>query len=457
MTDRVESDNLAMLRAAVADAQAEEHRPFEPGETRPFRPTEDYFQEADWLSLDRVVREIAEADPSAFASFYGPMQAKSLVLRSLEAAEHELTLGELIGELKKQIANSGPWVVTTPVANIELPDDAQWIDINEKTALALASRDRGDERFSDEPTNHFSILKKFGNGSDARPRWFASQSSGGPIDTRQSAAIISLQAGPDLIAEHRAEVEAKYALAAWCVLAPQGSGVASPSIGNWVPKPWIRRGQRLEPAKRMHGATGSSRSGTIRSFGMWRLPASKSDLSLPFRALGIARERHSARSLLSSSRAFRLACERESDFLIAERVLHLACALESLCEPPSHNPDALKRWRRLVRNLELDSMMEEEGGLSSAEFDETSSALHDVRNIAAHSSDAVLTNVGFPGDRTRMFQSGERSGEELALSRIHLHLQPMLWILGHAIRRAWRIAAEDDFSDSKFEERLFGR
>lgn len=456
MSQANDATNLESLHAAVKRAQCEEQRPFEPGEeTRPIRVSEGYFEDADWLNLDRVIRQIAAEGPETFSNFFGPMQAKSMVIRELEETTDSPTLQALIDSLQERVADFGPWIATTPIANLELPPETGWIDIDGTTALVAANADKSDERWSTDDNHHFSIIRKFGDGSGPRPRWLNLPSLDESIDTRHSAALISLQTGPDLIAEHRAEVEATYAVSVWCVNLPPTTRQLSPVVTEWVPQPWIHTRPRLTPAKRNHGATDRERSGQIRTYPMWQPPTNASELQLPFRALQLAQVRHSARALLSSSRSFRQTCDPGNEMLVAERILHLGCALESLCEPADHGNGTIKRWNRLIANLGLRTEMEKDNWLTAEEFKEASDALYAVRNIAAHAADAVLANIGYPADHSRKVGSDLRPGTEIALSRLHLHMHPMRWILGQALQRCWQAASEDDFDDAKFETRLF--
>jgi hypothetical protein len=56
----------------------------------------------------------------------------------------------------------------------------------------------------------------------------------------------------------------------------------------------------------------------------------------------------------------------------------------------------------------------------------------DLRNVAAHGSDQVLLNLGYPDTRDRLMQDGSiRNGRELAVARVSATVP----VLEHAVLR----------------------
>lgn len=447
---------VARLHTAVTNARLAEHAPLPLGvESRPVRAVEEYFGYAEWSDLALLARKLSEVEPEQFALFYGPVQARFMIVRELEENETCPSFDALCRALTNALTDTGPWICTVPLSNVALQSGVTWIDIDSRHAIVAASVNKSIDRWMTDDNHQFAMLRKFGDGSGPRPRYLSTPRWEEVVDTRQTAAIVSIQEGHHLMAAHQAESRAKYVAAAWCLLSPPVGRQVAPSVSEWAPAPWLRVEHRMTPAKRMHDAGDRERIGSITEHAAWPLPLSSEHQKLPFRAVELATERHCARALLSSTYAFRAAVNSPSDLQLAERIMYLAVAIESLAEPENHSGAGFPRWEALVETLELSGDAETELKLGKDELTSANKRLYDARNVFVHGSDSVLTNFGYPVDRERPFRSHTAPGHQLSLAALHEGFIPMRWLVRQALLRCWESCDESDFDDATFAK-LFG-
>jgi hypothetical protein len=111
------------------------------------------------------------------------------------------------------------------------------------------------------------------------------------------------------------------------------------------------------------------------------------------------------------------------------------------------------RWGRVTERYGI--WRELRGVYGQRELNEAQRLTRDLRNLAAHSADAVLANLGYPTSATRpMGGSRVVSGEELALARAATALpvlagavhETTVRLLRGAIANSW----EDAWYDAQF-------
>lgn len=449
---KLENESLSRLHAAVRTAVATERAPLPDGvESRPIRAVEEYFGEAEWRDLTLVARMLSVAYPELFALFFGPMQARFMIVRELEDQETCPTVDELLSALSATLADTGPWICVVPLSNAVLPDGQDWVEIDDSTVLMRASDDRSNERWANDDNHHFALLRKFGDGFGPRVRYLTGPPWEDVIDTRQMTAIALLQGGDTLRAGHVAEARVKYATATWCLHTPPERRQVSPSVGDWSPQPWLKLEHRMTPAKRHHGARDKERIGRVTEYAPWPMPSSPELLKLPFRALDIVEDRHCSRALLSATYAYSAAVNVQTEIQLGERIMYLSVALESLAEPANHaSGEAFSRWKKLISKLGLYEKAAEQLTFDQHGLDAVGSRVYDARNVFVHGSDSVLTNLGYPIDRERPLARGVTQGHQLSLAALHEGFAPMSWLIRHALLECWNVCADSDFDDGKF-------
>jgi hypothetical protein len=134
-------------------------------------------------------------------------------------------------------------------------------------------------------------------------------------------------------------------------------------------------------------------------------------------------------------------------------VFYAFTCMAALCEDPfTHREGQMfRRWDALQKNVPQLMERARTAGLDDVAIGAARQTLHDVRNLAAHGSDAVLINLGFPASRTRTFRRGEVAGIQLGLASLHAALRPSLWLLREALLYSWSRADAAGFSDDAFE------
>lgn len=137
----------------------------------------------------------------------------------------------------------------------------------------------------------------------------------------------------------------------------------------------------------------------------------------------------------------------------------LVTAAMSLCDPggePVPDDVVFKRWMTVAAKLQVWERLYELR-LTEQRVQAVHERLRDVRNIAAHGSDAVLVNLGYPADEVRTMR-GKRtvSGSDLALAVIDSAWQPLAYAVPHVVRHLWQEALAHEFDDERFEQNFVG-
>jgi hypothetical protein len=269
-----------------------------------------------------------------------------------------------------------------------------------------------------------------------------------------AASMVLVVRGPEPIATQIAQATADYLLAGWMLFAPPPRLKLWPTAGPWAPQPSEQFSISVTPFRRNADdpATKRTRSRSIQQYGEYEVPDDFALLQRPLRAVRMAETHHSARALLSATWAWRHAASGGSALEVTDIMFYAFTCLAALCEDPAAQNDRgmFRRWQALRRNVPGHFDRALAAGLDSDALDHALQTLHDARNLAAHGSDAVLVNLGFPASRTRAFKKREVEGVELGLASLHAALRPSLWLLREALLHCWTVADESDFNDDKF-------
>ena len=188
--------------------------------------------------------------------------------------------------------------------------------------------------------------------------------------------------------------------------------------------------------------------------GPYELPEHEPQLALPFAAITAAQDtthpgRLHARSLLAAACAIMVIQRRPADLERTDELLQLQAAVEALCDLPDHEDRPRRaRWRAMNEKL---GTWRELSGYSTRELQAAEELTRDLRNIAAHGSDQVLLNLGYPAEVLRQLRDvPSRSGSELALARMSAAVPVLRHAVTHVAGELARRAVEQGFDDAWF-------
>jgi len=242
----VSSIDLAPLKDAVDRAYAEYRRPPTEGETKEILPLPMYMAEEEWELVWETVRALRRECPSVFIQFHETTLA-NLIIDQLGEVDSTPTLEKLADRLREIAESEGPWLVSTPLSNILVPEPA--IQLADEVVLwrALLGTDWMDERFGGgEEDNSESMVHDFlGDRLPRVTRWLQF-SQRERIDTGVGAQLLTVEEGTGVLALPRARAKAQYALAVSAILEPPKKWKLLPDLGIWTQQPHIQLGQRFK-------------------------------------------------------------------------------------------------------------------------------------------------------------------------------------------------------------------
>lgn len=275
-----------------------------------------------------------------------------------------------------------------------------------------------------------------------------------PEARQLAAALVVVVHCPESLATQIAQATADYLLAGWMLLAPPPRLRLWPEAGPWGPRPFEHFSVPVIPFRREEGdkATSRIRDRSVQHYGEYEVVDDIGLLQLPLRALRKVETHHSARALLSATWAWRHAARGGSTLEVTDTMFYAFTCLAALCEDPEKpaNKVMLDRWEALPGNVPGLYEKALASGLDRDDLLHARKRLQDVRNLAAHGSDAVLVNLGFPSSRIRAFGKREVEGVELGFGSLHAALRPSLWLLRECLLHCWAVADATDFSDDRF-------
>lgn len=416
-------------------------------------PLQDALREDGWKALWAVVRALQREHGAVYNQFT-ERGLVSQVLEVMRDAEAVPTVASLAASLKERAAAEGPWLVSTPLANIEMRIDSPIAEIDE-TALVWRAK-LGDTEWRGVETGYRDndeasrlVVQQILNDSIARPTKWLTYGVKDDIDTGRTATLLTREEGPVGVALQRAHAKAQYALATWTLLAPPGQGRVMPDIGVWGPQPTVRIPQKYKKQEVGVWPTREpERGGWISTHRGYELPADPV-LSTPFQAFA-ARDRRPAQALLSATLALHSA-SRGSRFMLSERLRAVQSALEMLCESKPGARDAGDRWGRVIRAFDVDAEIAGRGYLSG-DTKAITSRLKGARNIATHGADAVLIDFGWPAGVTRpLSPKQEARPDQLGGNALHTELQMLTHAVAVVLERLWPVVRDSQFDEATFE------
>lgn len=445
--------NLTDLKTRVDRARAESEAPIPPGQdSKPILPLTEYLGDEDWSALWEAVRELRRTHPDVFNLFQEEVLARTLVfvLADLDA-QPDLT--ELAERLREMAATEGPWLVSTPLVNLEMNEPALMVRDGVALQRALSSRDPDDEEYNREVEARLTVLDDLGDYLSPPLRWIDSGDGVHPLDTSRSAALVTVEPGSLALAHSRARAKALHALAIWSILSPPGDFELLPDIGIQCPQPFLfieQHSKRFEPDVPI--TRRRQRPGRLVHRSPFPLPEPEL-LPIPFDAIDLVRERRSAQALLSASWAYFQAA-RGTRSLLSERLRHLLVAVETLGEPAPGKQMRWSRWRQIRDRFEVHQALKVRGH-SRGEIKRAEKRLKQARNIATHGADAALIDLGFPpGGQRELLHGSMMPTNDLGFAALNADLSALLFAVRLVLDGALRAAAANGWDDEEFEQQF---
>jgi hypothetical protein len=442
--------DLANLHRRVQDARRQFEEPPTAGSSKPILPLTEYFDRDAHALLREAVRALRHDHPAEFVNYPEPTVAWFIVE---ELARHETapSLADLANRLADQVEqDEGPWLVSTPLANIELADPM--IELADDVVLwrAELGTEWLDQRYPTvEDNSEFAVFHILGDRLPRPTRWKRLPADE-RLDARVGATLLSVERATIGLAVARARSKARYAIASWAVLAPPDGDRLVPDVATWVPQPTF---QITEPYKRLEDRNWipkeRSSLGSVRLWRPYEAPASEI-LRLPFAAMSNLQHR-SAQAVLSASLSL-LQASRGTRFTLSERLRYVHSALDALCEPAKGRGGIPRRWAKIAEHYRVWAHLAELG-YQRDEIETAQTRLYAARNIATHGRDAVLVDIGYPPGAVREINRGTLSGVDLGLSGLESDLTPLLSAVRHVLRGLWD-DLHANWSDTLFDSRF---
>jgi hypothetical protein len=457
-------EDLTLLCERIAAIEASARAPFRPDEeSRPYQPISASFSDDDWLAVTRVARAVARGHRATLNTFLGEIALARAVVDTIAEPQTfpsqkrsrpvPTTIEELAAQIEEDV-DIGDWLVSTPISNCILPDPL--IELDDECYVISADQSPDPPRWANGDDPRYELRRRLGEMVDVRPRWLHTDALTHPLDTRMTASVVLAVHCPESVAAQIAQATADYLLAGWMLFAPPGRLRLWPTAGPWAPQPWMQHSVSVKPFRRDNDdpATQRVRTGSIQQYYEYEVPEDLTLLRRPLRAVRMAETHHSARALLSATWAWRHAARGSSALEVTDIMFYAFTCLAALCEDPEAQSDRVmfRRWGALRHNVPGLLQRALDAGLDRDALDHAQRTLQDARNLAAHGSDAVLVNLGYPSTLTRTFKKRQVEGVELGLASLHAALRPSLWLLREALLHCWMVADESDFDDNKFNE-----
>lgn len=440
-------DPIEELRQRLEAAEAKkEERLKEEGQI-PLLPISEWLEEADWPYVWEIVRGIRR-DHIGIAIRFPEETLAALVIDIVAGADRVLALEELAGELEAFAEAEGPWLVSTPIANIRLQEPV--IEVAPDAVLwhaTLGPEWLADRDAASDDSSALDVSKILGDRLPQITEWESGDAA--PIDTRRGAALITVEDGVAGLALPRARSRAQYAIAVWTILAPPKDFELLPDVGIWVPQPHIRSTQRFKRTEE-GGSTPKQlvRGATAEHWAPYTAP-DRDILTAPFEAFAHL-DRRCAQALLSATLAL-FAANRRSRSELSAQLRNTMAALESLCEKENELWAAQERWVKVAARFDVWTELSQRG-YDTNDLDELQRRLKWARNIATHSVDAALLDLGYPEQAQRKVAKSEiRPGTDFAFAVLAADLVPLRFALGFVIEKLFDVARSSNWDDSAFE------
>lgn len=416
-----------------------------PGET--FWPLGHFIDPAGWGHVWRTVEALKQHHHPTAARFFGDVTLGLAIVDELGDRPRLRTLRGLAECLRRRSEAGGRWLVLTPLGNTEPSPRA--IRLSDQVVLMPV-----DERRLAQPSpGAMAVMRECAGDSLTPYLRFERHADIGEVDTRITACLFSVEETSLDVARSRARTRASYCLAVWSLLNPPTDHMAWPSVASWVPQPWVDVGIHTKPYEPGPGPKTSTTARTIEN-SEYPLP-NESDLQLAVEAIDAAAKSRWATAVLSAAWQLFVAARVPNALERADRMLHVICAREALCEPPVPGEgEAERRWNRLLNRLPIREPLWQLG-YSRREVQRIESRVVQARNIAAHGADSFLLNFGYPAGTRRLTLDGRRiPARDLNLAVVAADLPPMITLVSAAVRELLLRAKRASWDDGQLEQLL---
>lgn len=416
-------------------------------------PVTAYLAEEDWTKVWEAVRVLREEHTDVF-NRYPEATLATAVIASLGAFSKAPSVADLATGLREDADRAGPWLVSTPLSNLTLPEPMVSIAKGVVLQRAFSSNRVDDKEYNAEVNAHMGIFAALGDYINPPARWLVGGRHGDdPIDTTRTASLLTVEDGTRVLALSRARAKALYAIAVWAIVSPPDQMQLLPDVGIYGPQPFLHMPQRSKEFDEGEWMTKKRPSqSSIEHWSEYAIPTGEM-LSLPFQALAVVREKRSAQALLSASwAAFQAA--RGSRYQLTERLRHVLVAVETLGEPRSGKSMKWKRWRKLSKRFGVHESLQARG-YSEERINCAELRLKDARNIATHGADAALIDLGFPEGGERALRYGPpAAGDDLGFSALSADLTVLVFAVQRVLDRMLRHMNDKDWDDEEFDRQF---
>jgi len=183
---------------------------------------------------------------SCFARYHENILASSIVGELLDS-DSVPSLRELAERLDARASDAGPWLVSTPLANITLPELVVPLTADALLQVTHPERDRTQWDSKEQDADiELEVIRHLKDRLPRATRWLHFSTEPDPIDTRRTVALLSVEEGTVALATAKARSKAHYALAVWTTVHPPDEFEIVADSGLWVPQPFIHAPPALQ-------------------------------------------------------------------------------------------------------------------------------------------------------------------------------------------------------------------
>lgn len=441
---------LDELHTRIAAGARKEREPPPPEGSKPILPVAEYLENDDLDYVWEAVRRLRAEHPSTARRLPEDQLALAIIdeVALMDAAP---TLADLAAAIDLLVDAEGPWLVSTPLANITLAEPVMQLADDAVLWRTYLSDDWLEDRFGGEHDNSEFELTRLLKDRLPRPTRWIKVPQGRATDTRRGATLLTVEEGGIALALPRARAKAQYAVAVWATLAPPTGRRVLPDVGVWVPQPYLRYRQEYKRTETTDWITHEpNRGGGVDVWPEYEAPE-PDILRVPFEAIA-NRNHRCCQALLSSSLAL-FQASRRSRFQLSEQLRNAQTAIEVLCERAPGEGAFLRRWERLADRFQIWDRVRHRGH-SDEDIARVQTRVRDARNVATHGADAVLIDLDYPGDQRRRLRGAVIEGDELAFSSLDADLSLLRFAIGEVLGQLWPAVRLSNWDDGEFERQF---
>jgi hypothetical protein len=399
--------NLRQLNEAVNRATSERFRPHQPGEEpRTIFPLVEYLDATGERATWRAMQELRDREPALYNRFVGERFLRDLVVEVVADHEGPIDFPDLVEEVGRRADSGEEWLVAVPLANFLVPGGyllvQEWV-----AALGMSVQDPDwTPTGTEAPVDAFAMFRDLKDRLDTGIRWWRDNDPFGRLDTRMTAKLFLVQRGTETAALSIAATRARLALAIWCLFDPPGATTLWPTLGDWLPRPYLATGtvHKLYEQDKFAGSAHAKGRWT-HQYAEYTVTEDARVLAAPFEMMRLAETMVAPRAVASAAWALHQAEREPNELERTDRLVHLRAAIEAICdtgEGPSGGVE--KRWARVTERFGI--WKEMRGVYGQRELEDAKRLARDLRNISQHGSDDILVNLGYPPEAIRPLKDG---------------------------------------------------